>query len=90
MGAIVVRSIVLSPFSLIVYCSALKLIPGRLVCRRVYNMRWIAILSAFALAACSTVAENSETQESINQKIAKGKTTSRGESNIRRTQLHCQ
>jgi len=38
-------------------------------------MRWIAILSAFALAACSTVAENSETQESINQKIAKGKTT---------------
>ena len=23
-------------------------------------MRWIAILSAFALAACSTVAENSE------------------------------
>src|SRR6202023_2651129 len=38
-------------------------------------MRWIAILSAFALAACSTVADNSETQESINQKIAKGKTT---------------
>ncbi len=38
-------------------------------------MRWIAILSAFALTACSTVAEHSETQESINQKIAKGKTT---------------
>ena len=41
-------------------------------------MRWIVILSAFVLAACSTVSENSpqsETQESINQKIAKGKTT---------------
>ena len=41
-------------------------------------MRWIAILSAFVLAACSMVGENSpqrETQESINQKIAKGKTT---------------
>jgi hypothetical protein len=40
-------------------------------------MRWIVILSAFVLAACSTVSENSpqsETQESINQKI-KGKTT---------------
>ena len=41
-------------------------------------MRWIAILSAFVLAACSMVGENSpqrETQQSINQKIAKGKTT---------------
>jgi outer membrane protein assembly factor BamE (lipoprotein component of BamABCDE complex) len=41
-------------------------------------MRWIAILSALVLAACSAVPENSpqpETQESINQKITKGKTT---------------
>jgi outer membrane protein assembly factor BamE (lipoprotein component of BamABCDE complex) len=41
-------------------------------------MRWIAILSAFLLTACSMIAGNSpqsETQESINQKIAKGKTT---------------
>ena len=41
-------------------------------------MRWITIFSAFVLAACSIVGENSpqrETQESINQKIAKGKTT---------------
>jgi outer membrane protein assembly factor BamE (lipoprotein component of BamABCDE complex) len=41
-------------------------------------MRWIAILSAFVLAACSMVGENSpqrETQESVNQKITKGKTT---------------
>jgi outer membrane protein assembly factor BamE (lipoprotein component of BamABCDE complex) len=43
-------------------------------------VRWIAIVSALALAACSlpTSSENSpqrETQESINQKIAKGKTT---------------
>jgi outer membrane protein assembly factor BamE (lipoprotein component of BamABCDE complex) len=41
-------------------------------------MRWIAILSAFLLAACSIIAGNSpqsETQESISQKIAKGKTT---------------
>src|SRR5260370_24338319 len=41
-------------------------------------MRLIAIFSAFVLAACSMVGENSpkrEKQESINQKIAKGKTT---------------
>jgi outer membrane protein assembly factor BamE (lipoprotein component of BamABCDE complex) len=41
-------------------------------------MRWIAILGAFLLAACSMIAGDSpqgETQESINQKIAKGKTT---------------
>jgi len=41
-------------------------------------MRWIAILSALVLAACSMVPENSpprETKESINQKIGKGKTT---------------
>jgi hypothetical protein len=41
-------------------------------------MRWIAILSALVLAACSAVPENSpqrETRESINQKITKGKTT---------------
>jgi outer membrane protein assembly factor BamE (lipoprotein component of BamABCDE complex) len=41
-------------------------------------MRWIAIVSALMLAACSAVPENSpqrETQESINQKITKGKTT---------------
>jgi outer membrane protein assembly factor BamE (lipoprotein component of BamABCDE complex) len=43
-------------------------------------VRWIAIVSALALAACSLPmsSENSpqrETQESINQKIAKGKTT---------------
>ena len=42
------------------------------------DIRWIAILSAFLLTACSMIAGNSpqsETQESINQKIAKGKTT---------------
>jgi len=41
-------------------------------------MRWIAILSACVLGACSILGDNSpprETQESINQKIAKGKTT---------------
>ena len=41
-------------------------------------MRRIAILSALVLAACSAVPENlpqRETQESINQKITKGKTT---------------
>ena len=41
-------------------------------------MRWTVILSAFVLVACSTTGENplqGETQESINQKIAKGKTT---------------
>ena len=41
-------------------------------------MRQIAILSALVLAACSMVPENSpqrETQESINQKISKGRTT---------------
>lgn len=41
-------------------------------------MRWIAILSVAVLAACSMLAGNSpqsETQESISQKIAKGKTT---------------
>jgi outer membrane protein assembly factor BamE (lipoprotein component of BamABCDE complex) len=41
-------------------------------------MRWMAILIASVLAACSIVGENSpprETQESINQKITKGKTT---------------
>jgi outer membrane protein assembly factor BamE (lipoprotein component of BamABCDE complex) len=41
-------------------------------------MRWIAILSALVLGACSAVPENSpqcETQESISQKITKGKTT---------------
>src|ERR1700736_3006217 len=43
-----------------------------------YAMRWIAILSALVLGACSAVPENSpqrETQESISQKITKGKTT---------------
>jgi outer membrane protein assembly factor BamE (lipoprotein component of BamABCDE complex) len=40
-------------------------------------MRWIAILSALVFAACSMAPESPqrETQESINQKIAKGKTT---------------
>src|SRR6516165_3831087 len=41
-------------------------------------MRWTVIFSAFVLVACSTTGENplqGETQESINQKIAKGKTT---------------
>jgi outer membrane protein assembly factor BamE (lipoprotein component of BamABCDE complex) len=41
-------------------------------------MRRIAIVGALVLAACSAVPENSpqrETQESINQKIMKGKTT---------------
>jgi outer membrane protein assembly factor BamE (lipoprotein component of BamABCDE complex) len=41
-------------------------------------MRWMAIFSAVVLAACSLLGESSpqrETQESINQKIAKGKTT---------------
>src|SRR5262245_36901010 len=40
-------------------------------------MRRIAILSALVLTACSMVSESPqrETQESINQKIAKGKTT---------------
>ena len=41
-------------------------------------MRRMAIFSALVLAACSAVTENSpqrETQESINQKITKGKTT---------------
>jgi outer membrane protein assembly factor BamE (lipoprotein component of BamABCDE complex) len=41
-------------------------------------MKWIAILSALVVVACSAVPENSpqrETQESINQKITKGKTT---------------
>jgi hypothetical protein len=39
-------------------------------------MRRMAIVSALVLAACSAIPENStqrETQESINQKIAKGK-----------------
>ena len=41
-------------------------------------MRWIAILSACVLGACSILGDNSpprDTQESINQKIANGKTT---------------
>jgi hypothetical protein len=43
MGAIVVRSIVLSPFSLIVYCSALKLIPGRLDRYRARNTNFVLV-----------------------------------------------
>jgi hypothetical protein len=41
-------------------------------------MRWIVILSIIVLVACSIIPGNSpqsETQESISQKIAKGKTT---------------
>ena len=41
-------------------------------------MRWIALLTALVLTGCSAVPENSpqrETQETISQKIAKGKTT---------------
>jgi len=41
-------------------------------------MRWIALLTALVLAGCSAVPENSPqrgTQESISQKITKGKTT---------------